>query len=853
MRRFSRLKAVLIWLLVVAAVIVAAPNLLSEGQRSKLPFWLAHSRVVPGPDVQGGSHLLLQIERADVVKDRLERTVADVRGKLREANIRYTGLTGNDQDVTVKITDAGQVDAAVKALNALTATTKSGWFGSSVQNVSLGKGNDAQLTLRISNDSIDEGIATAQAQSLAVVERRIAGLGINDFSVRANGDDRIDVEALGSIDVERLKNILNEPAQLSVRMIDESMSGQQALAGRWPATSEVLYSLDDPPVPYLVDRTDFVTGKNVVDVQAVADAQTDSVAITYKLDAEGTEELAQKTRQNIGRHLAIVFDDQVMAAPLINAPILDGTGRVPVSFSEDGARDLALMLRSGALPATLTTVEERTVSPSLGAESKRAGLVAGFVAAILVTGLMFAFYRKLGIIAGISLVLNLLLIFAVLSAIGATLTLPGLAGIVLIIGMAVDANVLVYERIREEAKAGHSFADAINNGFSRAFLTILDANVTIVIAAVILYYLGSDTVRGFAVTLAAGILTTVFTTFTLTRWIVVTWLHRKHPRHLPRDVRTGIFDHANIRFMGIRRYTFTASAALSILAMIGLATVGANLGVDFAGGSLVEVKAKHGNADPDDIRARLGDLNIGNIEARRLSDASTALVRIQAQGGGENAEQSAMTLLRDELSDDYEIRRVEVVGPAVSGELTKAATLGILGSLAVILLYIWLRFEWQFAVGAIIATLHDIILTLGLFVLTGMEFNLTSVAAILTIIGYSLNDTVVVYDRMRENLKRYRKMPMPILIDASINQTLSRTVLTAATTLLALVALCLFGGDVIRPFAFVMLFGVAIGTFSSIYIAAPVLIAFKLRPDVVDSDQHKKVAEPDTNSGNPAV
>ncbi|MEK1895912.1 MAG: protein translocase subunit SecDF, partial [Rhizobium sp.] len=232
MHRFSRLKAVLIWVLVVVAVVVAAPNLLSDGQRSQLPVWLAHSHVALGPDVQGGSHLLFQIERADIVKERLERTVADIRGKLRESNIRYTGLTGNDQDVTVKITDAGQVDAAINALSALTATRKSGWFGGSIQNVSLERGNDGQLTLRISNDSIDQGIAAAQAQSLEVVERRIAGLGIKDFSARADGRDRIDVKALGSIDVERLKNILNEPAQLSVRMIDESMSGQQALAGR---------------------------------------------------------------------------------------------------------------------------------------------------------------------------------------------------------------------------------------------------------------------------------------------------------------------------------------------------------------------------------------------------------------------------------------------------------------------------------------------------------------------------------------------------------------------------------------------------------------------------------------------
>jgi SecD/SecF fusion protein len=796
---------------------------------------------------------VFEIERADIARERLETTVREISGKLRQSKIRYTGLTGNDQTVTVKITDPNQVQAAIDSLEELTATTKSGLLGGSSQNVSLQQGEGGQLTLQIGDSAIESGISAAQAQSVDIVRRRIAEAGSANFAVRAEGADRIDVQVFGSVDAERLKSILNEPAKLSVRMLDESMSGQDALGGRWPATSEVLYSLDDPPIPYLVDRTDFIVDKNITDVQSAADAETQAVSISYKLDAEGTERLAQKTRQNIGRHLAIIFDGQVMAAPLIDAPIVDGTGIIPVSFTEDGAHDLALMLRAGALPATLTAVEERTVSPAMGAESTRAGLVAGIVAAILVIGLMFGFYRGLGLIAALSLLLNLILILAVLSLIGATLTLPGIAGIVLIMGMAVDANVLIYERIREEAKSGRPFAEAIESGFSKAIMTILDANVTIFIAAVILYFLGNDAVRGFAVTLAAGILTTVFTAVTLTRWIVVTWLHRRHPKHLPKDVHTGIFDHANIRFMGIRRYTFTVSAALSIAAMIGFATVGMHLGIDFAGGSIVEVQAKQGAADIDDIQARLGDLNIGNVSARRLGDTSSALIQLESQGGGENAEQSAITLVRDELGQDYDFRRVEVVGPAISGELTRAATLGVLASLLVILIYIWARFEWQFAVGAIVATLHDIILMLGLFVLTGIEFNLTSVAALLTIVGYSLNDTVVVYDRLRENLKRYRKMPLPILIDATINQTLSRTVLTAATTMLALAALSLFGGEVIRSFAFVMLVGVAVGTFSSIYIAAPVLIVFKLRPDALDNDQDRNAAEPDSQSGNPAV
>ncbi len=853
MLHFSRWKTALIWFVVLVAALFAAPNLLTDKQLQALPGWLPHHRLALGSDLRGGSHLLFAVERADIAQQRLENTVASVRAKLREAKIRYTGLVGNDRTVTVKITDPGQVQPAMDALKDLAASTKTGWFGGTTQDVVLQKTDDGQLTLDITNTSIDAGIAAAQTQSLDVIRRRLSDIAPENLIVKPEGADRIDLVILGDVDVEQVKTVLNEPAKLSVRLIDDSMTGQEALNGRWPATSQVLYSLDDPPVPYLVDRTDYVIGGNIIDVQPSVDQQTQGVSISYQLDAPGTERLAQLTRGNVGRHLAIIFDDQVMASPEISAPILDGKGSIPVTFTQDGASNLALMLRSGALPATLTTVEERTVSPVLGAESARAGLVAGIVAAILVIGLMLGFYRGLGVIAAISLAFNLLLILAVLSLVGATLTLPGIAGIVLIMGMAVDANVLIYERIREEAKTGRPFSEAIDSGFSRALRTILDANVTIFIAAVILFYLGNEAVRGFAVTLAAGILTTVITAATLTRWIVVTWLHRRHPKHLPKDVHTGIFDRANIRFMGIRRYSFTVSAALSIVAMIAFAGLGLNLGVDFSGGSSVEVTAKQGAANVDDIRSRLGELNLGEFDVRGLRNASQALIRIQSQGGGENAEQSVMTLVRDELSSDYDTRRVDIVGPAVSGELTTAATLGVLASLAVILVYIWLRFEWQFAVGAIVATLHDVILTLGLFVLTGMEFNLTSVAALLTIVGYSLNDTVVVYDRMRENLKRYPRMPLPILIDASINQTLSRTVLTAATTLLALLALCLFGGDALRSFAFVMFFGVAVGTFSSIYIAAPVLIAFKLRPDTLDNDPDKKVAGPDAQSGKPAV
>jgi SecD/SecF fusion protein len=529
-------------------------------------------------------------------------------------------------------------------------------------------------------------------------------------------------------------------------------------------------------------------------------------------------------------------------------------GSVDISgvLSAKGAEDLAVMLRAGPLPATLTAVEERTIRPGFGSETMRSGVIACIAAGVFVAALMVIFYGLLGVAATLALAINVFMVLAIMGIFGMALTLPGLAAIVLIIGIALDANVLIYERVREEEMQTHFLVDALKHGFARAAKTVVDANLTVLIVAIILFYVSSGTVRGFAATLIIGVFTTFFTACVVTRSIVDLWISHRRPRILLVGVRSGIFDGSRIRFMGIRRYTFTLSAILSLATLLALATVGMRLGIDFTGGSIIEVRAKQGDANPADIQFRLDQLNLGEVQVGGTQGRSGALIRVHAQNGGENAEQSAVTLVRDELSADYDFSRVEVVGPAVSGEIGRTATLGILAALVAVFVYIWFRFEWQFAVGAIVAILHDIILTLGLFVLTGMEFNLISVAALLTIVGYSLNDTVVVYDRMRENLDRYPQMPLPILIDASINQTLSRTILTSATMLLALLALFLFGGDVIRSFTAAMLFGVAVGTFSSIYIAAPVLIVFKLRPDSSKNGEEEKI-EADVQSGKPAV
>jgi SecD/SecF fusion protein len=495
-----------------------------------------------------------------------------------------------------------------------------------------------------------------------------------------------------------------------------------------------------------------------------------------------------------------------------------------------------VLLRAGALPADLTIVEERTVGPSLGADSIEAGKFASIIAGILVVSFMLVAYGSLGLIANLALAANVALIIGILSVLGATLTMPGIAGIVLTVGMAVDSNVIIYERVREERRLGRSLVQSLDSGFARALATIIDANFTTFIAAVILFYLGSGPVRGFAVTLAIGIVTTVFTAFTLTRWMIALWLRRARPKELPKGLVRFVPDDTKLPFMSWRRYAFTLSAAASIASMILFFSIEMNYGIDFRGGSSIEVQAKGDAANPGDVRARLNRLNVGDVQVQEFGSDRDLLIRIEGQGGGDNAEQSVVEKVRSELERDYDFRKVESVGPTVSSELAFYGTMGVLASLVAMLIYIWFRFEWQFGVGAVIATVHDVTMMVGLYVVSGLEFNLTSIAAILTIVGYSINDTVVVYDRVRENLRRYKKMPIEELLDLSMNQTLSRTVLTGVTTLLALLALYLFGGEVIRSFTFSMILGILVGTYSSIFVAGPLLILFRLRPEKFEAE-----------------
>ena len=827
---FSRWKTVLIWLAVVVGVIYASPNVMPASVLANMPSWGPKNPMTLGLDLQGGSHILLQIDRQDLIEERLTGARDEIRQALRDARIGYTGLSGSGRTVQVRIRDQDKIDAAKEALSGLTEPVTSGLFGGgSISEMALEEPEPGLLRYTLTDDGVDYRLATALGQSIEVVSRRVNELGTTEPIIQRQGNDRILVQVPGLTDPQRLKDILGQTAKMTFQMVDQSVPVQEAIEGRPPAGTTVMYSMDDPPVPYLIEDRVIVSGENLVDAQATFDQRTNEPVVSFRFDTRGATRFGQATQENVGRLFAIILDGQVISAPQIREPILGGSGQISGNFTVQSANDLAVLLRAGALPATLTVIEERTVGPGLGQDSIDAGKVASYIGAALVVVFMVLIYGLLGIISVVALAANIAMIVALLSVLGATLTLPGIAGIVLTIGMAVDSNVLIFERIREERRAGRSVIQAIDAGFSRALATIVDANVTTLIAAVILFYLGSGPVRGFAVTLAIGIMTTVFTAFTFSRWMVAEWVKRRRPKELPKAPFKLVPDETAIKFMGFRRITFALSAFMSVAALVLFMTLNMNLGIDFKGGSIIEVQSRSGTADIADIRSRLSELNLGEVQVQEFGDPSEVLIRVQAQDGGENAQQTVIEKVRGELEADYDFRRVEVVGPTVSSELAQAGTIAVLASLVAILFYIWVRFEWQFAVGAIIATLHDVIMTVGFFVITGIEFNLSSIAAILTIVGYSLNDTVVVYDRVRENLRRYKRMSLPQLLNESINQTLSRTTMTSLTTLLALLALFMFGGEVIRSFTAAMIFGVVIGTYSSIFIAAPLLILFKMR------------------------
>jgi len=529
---FTRWKAMAIVLTALVVCLFAFPNFISEKTVQSWPKW-AQRHVVLGLDLQGGSHILLAVDTAAVRKEKLESLRDDVRRVLRDARVGYTGLVVRGNSVEVRVREANQVETALAKLRELSQPL-GGFLGTTGQRT-LDVGNDGNLIrLTVTDPAIVERVRQAVEQSIQIIERRINELGTVEPLIQRQGTDRILVQVPGLQDPTRLKELLGKTAKLDFRMVDVNVTAEQALQGRLPPEDEVLYGTgNESKVPYVVEKRILVSGGDLTDAQPGFDPRTSEPIVSFRFNTSGARKFAEITQQNVGKPFAIILDNQVISAPVIREPILGGSGQISGHFTVQSANDLAILLRAGALPAPLTIIEERTVGPGLGQDSIEKGKLSSYVGAAMVIVFMLATYGLFGLFANIAVAINVAMIFGVLSLLNATLTLPGIAGIVLTVGIAVDSNVLIYERIREEVRAGRTPINAIDAGFTRALATILDSNITTFIAAAVLFYIGTGPVRGFAVTLGIGIITTVFTAFTLTRLIVATWVRWRRPQRVP--------------------------------------------------------------------------------------------------------------------------------------------------------------------------------------------------------------------------------------------------------------------------------------------------------------------------------
>jgi preprotein translocase subunit SecD len=528
---FTRWKALAIILTALVVCLFAVPNFFPEATVKTWPKW-AQRHLVLGLDLQGGSHILLEVDSNSVKKDKLDQVRDDIRRTLRDAKIGYTGLAVRTDNVEVRVKEPDLQNALTK-LRELSQPL-GGLLGSSGQrSVEVSDAGGGLIRLTVPPAAINDRIRQSVEQSIQIVERRVNELGTVEPLIQRQGADRILVQVPGLQDPTRLKELLGKTAKLDFRMVDQTVSPEQAAAGRAPPDSDVLMSSTSPKTPYVIKKQILVSGGDLTDAQPGFDQRTSEPIVSFRFNTSGSRKFAQATSENVGLPFAIVLDNEVISAPVIREPITGGSGQISGSFTVQAANDLSILLRAGALPAPLTIIEERTVGPGLGQDSIEKGELAAYVGSILVIVFMLLTYRLFGVFANIAVAINVAMIFGILSLLNATLTLPGIAGIVLTVGIAVDSNVLIYERIREELRGGRNAISAIDAGFKRALSTILDSNITTFIAAAVLFYIGTGPVRGFAVTLGIGIITTVFTAFTLTRLIVAGWVRWKRPQTVP--------------------------------------------------------------------------------------------------------------------------------------------------------------------------------------------------------------------------------------------------------------------------------------------------------------------------------
>jgi SecD/SecF fusion protein len=591
-----------------------------------------------------------------------------------------------------------------------------------------------------------------------------------------------------------------------------------------------------------------LSGAVITDARQIYD-EFSKPAVSMDMNLKGAKIWEEMTGRafNQGSQIAIVLDDIVYSAPgVTSGPISGGSSRITGDYNLSEAQDLANVLRAGKLPASADIVQADEVGPSLGQEAIDSGSKSFIIALTLVLIWMLFYYGRAGIFSDIALILNILLIFGILSGLGAVLTLPGIAGIVLTVGIAVDANVLIYERIREELVKNKGQKEAIQDGFSNALSSILDANITTGLTALILFVFGTGPIKGFATTLLIGILTSLFTAIFITRLLIDWYVNRGGKLIFSTRLTKGLFRNININFLKKRKISYVVSAMIIIGGLTSLFTTGLDEGIDFVGGRTYQVRFDQ-DVNAEEVKGAVNAV-FGSSEVKTIGSANQLKIstKYKIDENSAEADEEVQSKLFDAikpfLPDGYTYKQfVDAennvgkmysgkVSPTIADDIKRSSVWAVLGSLIVVFLYILLRFKkWQFSLGAVAAVFHDVLIVLGIFSITwkfmpfSMEIDQAFIAAILTVIGYSLNDTVVVFDRIREFFNEHTSWEFDRTVNKALNSTLSRTLNTSLTTLVVLLAMFLFGADSLRGLLFALIVGVIVGTYSSVFIATPIM------------------------------
>jgi SecD/SecF fusion protein len=635
------------------------------------------------------------------------------------------------------------------------------------------------------------------AQAREAIDRRVNALGVVEPVIAVQGDrrDEILVQLPGFTDVERARGILGATARLEWRLLEaDGTPGAAAVSGRDIRSAFV--TRDDLSLP----------------------------AVGFSLTTDGARRFAELTSANIGRHVAIVLDDKVQSAPVIESAITRGEGIIRGGFSIEEATDLALLLRAGALPVSMTFLGGEYVGPTLGASSVQAGIAASMGGLVLVAAFLLLYYRRAGVNAVISVVTNLAILLGLMASLGSALTLPGIAGLILTIGMGVDSNVLIFERIKEELRAGQPVRRAVAAGFDRVFLTILDTHVTSLVAAAFLFQFGTGPIQGFATMLSLGLVTNLFTAVVVSRTILELTLARGRRPTLGSE-RPGFF--ARRGPIDLLRYRTLALWVSAVVIAGGLTLTmarGLPLGLDFTGGAAVVAEFDEPVSE-EAVRQAMP----GGAVVQRFGAASDRTVQIRVPlpaGAVDDDDQAGVRMVQAALNTsslpESRVIGTTTVGPSIGRDFQKKAAYAMAGALAGITAYLAVRFRPSFATGAAVATVHDIVVTVAALGLAGYDLDLNVVAALLTVAGYSVNDTIVIFDRVRERLRTMGRGAIGAAVNAAVTDTLGRTLITSGTTLFAVAALSLFGGAGLESFAFTMLAGIVAGTWSTVFVAAPV-------------------------------